>query len=100
MTLKRNSITESEDDQIERETFSGKRSIDDLKQMMRCRDRAEAMNSLMVPRNRFLPGLRPDDHSVPQQGSRVLVEERLCIARYVEAPAPREHVILHRLDVF
>jgi hypothetical protein len=50
MTLKRNSITESEDDQIERETFSGKRSIDDLKQMMRCRDRAtqEAARQALV----------------------------------------------------
>jgi len=50
MTLKRNSITESEDDQIERETFSGKRSIDDLKEMMRCRDRAtqEAARQALV----------------------------------------------------
>jgi hypothetical protein len=37
-------------DQIERETFSGKRSIDDLKQMMRCRDRAtqEAARQALV----------------------------------------------------
>jgi hypothetical protein len=35
MTLKRNSITESAC-----ASRSGKRSIDDLKQMMRCRDRA------------------------------------------------------------
>jgi hypothetical protein len=37
-------------DQIERETFSGKRSIDDLKQMMRCRYRAtqEAARQALV----------------------------------------------------
>ena len=37
-------------DQFEREAFSGKRSIDDLKQMMRCRDRAtqEAARQALV----------------------------------------------------
>src|ERR1700691_1424624 len=53
----------------------------------------------MIPRNRFLPGLRPNDHAVAQQGAGVLVEKSPRIARYIEAAAPREHMILHGLDV-
>src|SRR5450631_209320 len=65
----------------------------------RIQAQARCRRSLMVPGDGFLPGLRPNDDAVAQQSARVLVEERLRIARYVEAPAPGEYVILYGLDV-
>src|ERR1700722_17017262 len=56
--------------------------------------------SLMVARNRLLPGSGPNDRAVPQQRAGVLVKKGLRIARHIEASAPGEHMVLHRLDVF
>ena len=81
------------DEQIERDVYAGKRPLDDLTPMLKCRDRvaqaaarharklreqplksaaAAPIRSLMVPWNRLLPGSCPNDHAVPQQGARVL----------------------------
>ena len=54
---------------------------------------------LMVPRNGLRPALGADEHTVAQQRARVLVEEGMSVARYVESSAPGQRVILHRLHV-
>ena len=95
---------------IERDVLARKRPPEDLQAAVempcpcyggRCSSRLGAGSqgkvghSLMVPRYRLLPGPRPNDRAVAQQGARVLVEKRLRVARHVEAAAPDEHVLLH-----
>jgi hypothetical protein len=59
-------------DRIERETFAGKRSIDDLKQMMRCRDRVTqeaARQALVLARTKSHLTGGPAESAPPRSSS-------------------------------